>query len=142
MILYLDASALVKLLVEEDGTDEALELWDDASVRLTSLLSYAECRAALAAAARSGRLSRAGARAARSLLDDHWGELTLVHVDDGLVRMAGELVEDHALRGYDAVHLASALAAGEGGAIVLGTWDRDLGVAALAAGLLVAPSIG
>src|SRR6201999_2901363 len=48
-----------------------------------------------------------------------------------LARAAGELAERHALRGYDAVHLASALAIEDEG-LVVATWDRDLATAALA----------
>ncbi len=36
-------------------------------------------------------------------------ELTTISVDAALARAAGELAERRALRGYDAVHLASAL---------------------------------
>ena len=40
------------------------------------------------------------------------GELLLVGIDGLLARQAGELAEQLGLRGYDAVHLASALALG------------------------------
>ena len=55
----------------------------------------------------------------------------------GLVRLP-ERPRSRALRGYDAVHLASALALGPGDTI-LATWDRDLCNAAVDAGLAVAP---
>jgi len=42
------------------------------------------------------------------------------------------------MRGYDAVHLATALALGDDTLLV--TWDADLGRAALGSGCAVAPA--
>lgn len=66
--------------------------------------------------------------------------MALLGVDEALARRAGELAFEHALRGYDAVHLASALALGAAETILV-TWDRDLSSAAVAAGIAVAPAI-
>ncbi len=139
MIAYLDTSALVKLFVHEPGTEEALRLWDAATLRTTAILAYAECRAALAAAVRAHRLTAPGLRTARRLLNDHWDELAHIGVGERMVRAAGELAESQALRGYDAIHLAAAVAAGEGGTLVFVTWDRVLADAAARVGLPVAP---
>lgn len=67
-------------------------------------------------------------------------ELVIVGVDEALAHRAGELADERALRGYDALHLASALALGPGDTI-LATWDRDLSNAAVDAGLPVAPAL-
>ena len=139
MIAYLDTSALVKLFVHEAGTEEALGIWDAATLRTTSILAYAECRAALAAAVRAHRLTAAGLRTARRLLNEHWDELAHIGVDERMVKAAGDLAESQALRGYDAIHLAAALAAGDGGTLVFVTWDRALTDAAARVGLPVAP---
>jgi len=53
----------------------------------------------------------------------------VIGLDATLARAAGELAERHALRGYDAVHLASAIAI-EDPDLVMATWDRDLAAAA------------
>jgi len=66
-------------------------------------------------------------------------ELVVIGLDDTLARAAGDLAERHALRGYDAVHLASALAIGDPG-LVIATWDRDLASAALAQTHTVVPA--
>jgi uncharacterized protein len=58
-------------------------------------------------------------------------------VDAQLARDAGDLAERFALRGYDAVHLASALSAG--GPVTLVTWDGDLRSAAEQNGCAIAP---
>ena len=73
-------------------------------------------------------------------LDELNAELLIVGVDGALARRAGDLADERALRGYDAVHLASALALGSGETILV-TWDDDLSAAATAEGLAVAPSL-
>jgi predicted nucleic acid-binding protein len=55
-------------------------------------------------------------------------------VDAALARESGELAERLGLRGYDAVHLASALALGDG-EVALITWDLELRSAAENLGL-------
>jgi hypothetical protein len=67
------------------------------------------------------------------------GELSLIGIDAQLAHEAGRLAEKFALRGYDAVHLASALAAGE--AITLVSWDEDLRRAAAHNGCALAPPV-
>jgi predicted nucleic acid-binding protein len=67
-------------------------------------------------------------------------ELVIIGVDEALAQRAGELADERALRGYDAVHLASALALGAGETILV-TWDRDLSNAAVGAGVAVAPAL-
>ncbi len=67
-------------------------------------------------------------------------ELMIIGVEEALARRAGELADERGLRGYDAVHLASALALGPDETI-LATWDRDLSNAAAGAGLAVAPAL-
>ncbi len=63
----------------------------------------------------------------------------MVGVDAALARQAGELAEKLGLRGYDAVHLASALALG--GDTTLVTWDADLARAGADVGCSVAPAL-
>ncbi len=123
-------------MLDERGSDLAGRLWDDARRVVSSRIAYAEGRAALALARRSGRLPR-GYQDARTSFDNAYDELEAVDVSDEIVRHAGDLAERHALRGYDAVHLASALATGDDAVVV--TWDDDLGLAARAEGLSIVP---
>ena len=139
LIAYFDTSALIKLLVVEPGTEVAEELWDGASERVASCVVYAEARAALAAAARDRRLSARQLRNVVGGLGEACGAMQLVGVDAELAELAGELAEHHALRGYDAVHLATALEI-ETSELVIATWDSDLARAALAVGRTVVPT--
>ncbi len=135
MICYFDTSALVKLWLRETDTDLVDDLWRAATVRCTTILAYAECRAALAAAARERRLTPSAARTTRSIFEGHWNELATIPVDEALVRAAGDLAESHHLRGSDAVHLSSALDVAAGGTIIFATWDVPLRLAAHKVGL-------
>jgi predicted nucleic acid-binding protein len=135
----LDTSALIKLIVVEDGSDVAAELWASYPAA-SSVLAYPEARAALSAARRATRLTARAHDRAVAELGALNAELVIVGVDEALARRAGELADERALRGYDAVHLASALALGLGETILV-TWDRDLSDAAVGAGLAVAPGL-
>jgi predicted nucleic acid-binding protein len=134
LILYLETSALVKLFVQEDHSEFAREAVNAAERRATSRITYAEARAALAAALRNRRLSSREHQMARQDLDELFGTLTIVEVSDERVQEAGDLAERYALRGYDAVHLASALAL-DPDEVSIATWDTDLVRAAPETGL-------
>ena len=45
----------------------------------------------------------------RSQFESDWKNFLSIHVNSEIVRMAGDLAEKHGLRGFDAVHLASAV---------------------------------
>jgi predicted nucleic acid-binding protein len=138
-LVYFDSSALVKLVVEEAGTDLAADLWDGCDAALASRLAYPEVRAALAAACRNHDLDEAGLATAEQAWEDYWSATRPVELTQAVERNAGHLAPRHALRGADAVHLASALALGDA-ELIVAVWDRRLHAGALAAGLRVAPA--
>lgn len=108
MIAYFDTSALVPLLVQEVGSERANLIWGDADRIVGVRFVYAEGRAALAVASRTGRISRAALRGAVQGLEHLYEQMDMVEISDAIVRRAGALAESHSLRGYDAVHLAAA----------------------------------
>jgi uncharacterized protein len=108
LILYLDTSALVKLYAEEGGTNLVRHAVRDSDLIATSLISYAETRSALARKSGSREISRATFTRCKSEFERDWLRLHRLPVDWPLVRLAGELAEQHALRALDAVHLATA----------------------------------
>lgn len=125
----------MKLVLREEGSRVAEELWQASERVVTSGLTYPEARAALSAAIRAGRVRGRGRARARSSLELAWESLGVIDLDGPIGTRAGALAETHRLRGSDAVQLASAMALGG----VLATWDRDLSRAAREAGLAVAP---
>jgi hypothetical protein len=62
-----------------------------------------------------------------------------VELTAAVERHAGRLARSHALRGADAVHLASALAIGDPD-LIIAVWDRRLHTGAATAGLHIAPA--
>lgn len=114
-------------------------MWNRAEVVASSHLIYPEARAAVAAAQRSGRIDTRTLRAAVRTIDELYRDLDVIGVDDALARTAGELAEHHALRGYNAVHLAAAIAIHDPD-LVVATWDRDLAAAALAKNRTIVPA--
>ena len=138
-LIYFDSSALVKLLVQEEGSDLAAELWDGCDAALASRLAYPEVCAALAAACRNRDLSHEDLDAAERAWEQYWASVRPVELTAAVERQAGQLARTHALRGADAVHLASALALADPD-LVLAAWDRRLHAGAAAAGLNVTPA--
>jgi len=137
VIAYFDTSALIPLLVDERGSERACRLWDVADNVVAVRLIYAEARAALAQATRLGRLSATDLDATIDALDGLYANLDLLEIDERLVRRAGELAQHHALRGYDAVHLAAAERIRDDTTVMV-AGDRDLCTAARTLGMAVA----
>lgn len=108
MIGYLDTSAFVPLLIDERTSNACRRFWDDADVVVSSRLLYVEAAAALAQARRIRRLSQGTHVRARRRLDQMWSEMDVIEVDEQTVARAAELAQRLSLRGYDAVHCASA----------------------------------
>jgi predicted nucleic acid-binding protein len=109
VILYLDTSSLVKLYVEETASADVQGLVGSAEVTGTSLIAYAEARAAFARRFRGNAFSDRDYNRLRSRFDSDWKNFLSIQVTREIVRMAGEMAEKHGLRGFDAIHLASAL---------------------------------
>lgn len=136
---YLDASAIVKILLREGEAETARWLWHSAERRTTSVVAYVEARAAIAAAARDGRLGSGAAEARRVELDRRWRQCQPVALDDRLLQLAGSIADDEGLRALDAIHLATALYIADARTLFV-TWDRRLAGAASRLGLAVAPA--
>lgn len=141
MILYLDASALVKRYVAEVGSDEVTEIVGNATLIATSILTQAETVAAFAKAIRVKALEAGEAEAALQLFRAEWSDVIRVQATELIVGRAASLAWEHGLRGYDAVHLASALAwqAGLQESVIFATYDRYLWTTSNTVGLMCFP---
>jgi predicted nucleic acid-binding protein len=141
VIVYVDASALVKRYVAERGSRETGELSAKADVIATSLITRAEVAAALAKAVRLGIVEPENGRKAQRAFAREWPDIAKVPVTEAIVSRAEALAWDFALRGYDAVQLASALTWQEaiGTEITLATFDRQLWEAGKKAGIRIWP---
>lgn len=136
-VVYFDSSAFVKLIVEEDGSALAAALWDGCDAAVSSPLAYPEVRAALAAAGRARRIEPADQEHAEAAWEGYWAATRTVELTEPVTLHAGELASQHALRGADAVHLASLLAV-SATQTLFAVWDQRLRAAAQTAGVQVA----
>jgi predicted nucleic acid-binding protein len=137
MILYLDASSLVKAFLDEPGSDD-VEGWVDAAEAVaTSRVTYPEAAAALARRRANGTLTAKGIRLSLDDLEASWGRYLVVDLAE---RLAARLAAKYVLRGFDAVHLAAAVtlrdAVGSDG-LAFSSFDRRLAQAAAVEGLIV-----
>ena len=109
MIVYLDTSSLVKLYVEEDESSKVDALVKSSEVTATSLVAYAEARAAFARRFREKAFTKNDYIRLKQFFDKDWSCYLILSVTEDIVRLASDLAEKHALRGFDSIHLASAL---------------------------------
>jgi uncharacterized protein len=109
VITYVDTSSLLKLVIDEDGSERAELVWDGADALASAALVVVEGRAALAAARRGGRIDARQHRRARQEFTALVEELSIIEITEQLIAEAADLAEAEALRGYDAVHLAAAV---------------------------------
>ena len=142
MILYLDASALVKRYVIEPGSEEVTSLIDDAMYVGTANISHAEVVAALAKAVRVHVLALESASNCRRLFLRDWPSRIRIQITDFVIARAGRFAWEHGLRGYDAVQLAAATVWADalGERVVFAAFDRQLWHAAEQVGLTAYPT--
>ena len=141
MILYLDASAMVKRYVAEPGSAQVNEAISKAELAGTALISRAEIAAALAKAVRVDALTQEEALASLQVFREEWTDLVRVQVTEMVVARADAFAWEHGLRGYDAVHLAAASLWQDAMSerVTLSTFDRRLWMAAGRVGLALHP---
>jgi uncharacterized protein len=141
VILYADASLLVKLYLDEAGSESVIELLAQPLTTGTALITRAEVAAALAKAVRLGALARTDAAQSLNEFRSHWPTFLRLRLNEAVAAQADELAWEQGLRGYDAVHLATALT-WQGALdepLLLGTFDRQLWEAGQKVGVSVWP---
>lgn len=129
-MLYLDASALVKRYVAEDGSDDVLEAMNGASALSMCRVGFVETLRAV---------GRAGERRDIRRFETDWLSFDIVEIDRALTESAAQLALSHELRSLDALHLAAALAL-PAPDLTLATWDVRLHRAAGEQGLSTLPA--
>lgn len=135
MTLYLDTSAWVKLYVAEPGSVAVRTAVEEAELVGSHLVAYVELRAALGRKRRLREVSMAAMEAAEA----DWQRLHRLPLDYALVQRAGALTDHHALRGFDAIHLAAAESLQQALRVLIrfACFDMQLTAAARALGMKV-----
>ncbi len=114
---YLDSSALVKRYADEPGSTwiRQITVPPSQSTILIAEVTLAEVAAALAAKCRApgGITHQQRDRALSRFLQDCDDSFLVLPVDRLVIDRAVELTQNHRLRGYDAIQLATALVTSE-----------------------------
>lgn len=132
-LVYADASALVKLLVEEpESAALDAELADTTSLASSELVLAEVARAVRR---RGVELQPAHAAALADAADGLLAAVDLVPLDRPMLLAAGELVGAH-LRTLDAIHVVAALSLGDAVAAFV-TYDERQAASARSHGLVV-----
>lgn len=141
MILYIDTSALVKRHIHEVGSDAVITWMREAQKIGMNVITRAEAAATFARASRVSVLSRPTAERLLDEFRQYWPQYIRLRLTERTVARADELAWEYGLRGYDAVHLASAILWQEAlqEPVTLVTYDRQLWEAARQVGLRVLP---
>jgi predicted nucleic acid-binding protein len=115
MVYYLDTSALIKRYVTEAGSHWLVGLVNATynPLLFTSRLTMVEARSVLARRKREASITAQDhTDALAAFAEDCLTHYRFIEFDLAIVDLAGELLERHPLRAYDAVQLASALRIG------------------------------
>lgn len=137
MILYLDTSALLKLYIQEEGSERVVDLVQHADFVATCRIAYAEARSAIARRTRHGDLSEEMHQRLVKGLDEEWSLFVVLDFDE---KHAGALAARHLLRGFDAIHLSAAshlLSQKDPPDLWFCSFDEKLNVAAAAEGCVL-----
>lgn len=128
MILYLDASALVKRYIQENFSEEVNAWIDAADMVVTSLITRVEVAAAIARAGRMKLITAAETLAALHQFRSEWESFHRLPINENTVVRGDYLAVEHNLWGYDATHLACALIWQEtlGMPVTLASFDSQL----------------
>lgn len=107
MILFADTSALVKLYIDEPGSEALAASAVLATTLAVSRITWVEMMSAFARRVREQPGAADGVSQARSHFIEDWPKLLVLDVTQPVAVRAGEYAEAFSLRAYDSVQLAS-----------------------------------
>ena len=108
-MIYLDTSALVKRFVAEVGSDRVGRLIVEEASVATAKIAYPEIYSGLTRKRREKDLSRSDYELACRQFEMDWEAYIRVDLSDEILNISRDLIQRYPLRGFDAVHLASAV---------------------------------
>ncbi|MHB1253786.1 MAG: type II toxin-antitoxin system VapC family toxin [Candidatus Humimicrobiaceae bacterium] len=133
MISYFDTSAIVKLYIHETGSEEVREIFDLSDILATSNIAYVETISVFTRINNEKKLSDSDYKNIISNFKKDWEDLFVLKIDNTIIKTAGQFIESYKIKGYDSVHLASAVIFGQriNKIINFCCWDKKLNEAAL-----------
>jgi len=108
VILFCDTSALIKLYISEEYSEQLKAEVEKAGSVAVCRVSWAEAHAALCRRAREVKEDAPLIEQAKAALARDWPSYVVLEVNQSLVELAGEYADTFALRGYDSIQLAAA----------------------------------
>ena len=141
-VYYLDASAWVKRYVRERGSEWIQDLFGQRPLLAYASLGFIEVLATLSRKRRAVEIVDSRFEIAIRQLERDWRGFVEVYLHTDVLSIAADVARRYALRGADAVHLASALRVRERlqsahDAVLIVTADQELKAAARALGITV-----
>lgn len=111
----MDTSALIKRFVAERGSTSVARLTRPDAPVGTATIAYAETYAGLTRRHRDGDLSATDYENACEQFERDWSGYLRIRLDEDVLGTARLVIQRHALRRFDGIHLASALTLRAGG---------------------------
>jgi uncharacterized protein len=109
LILFCDTSALVKLYVQEDGSEVVMEQAEASETVAVCRIAWVEIMSAFARRAREVPQDAPALDRARRRFAADWPHCLTLELTQGVAELAGEYAEAFALRAYDSVQLAAVM---------------------------------
>ena len=110
MRVYFDSSALAKRYIDETGTADVLAWCERASELALSVIAVPELISAFCRLQREGRLTDAQYLLIKRALMLDIADALICDTTPQVLQHAVKALENHTLRGMDAIHLGAALA--------------------------------
>jgi uncharacterized protein len=133
MISYLDTSAIVKFYISEAYSQKVREILDLSDVLATSCIAYVETISAFTRINNESKLNVSDYKNVILNFKKDWEDLFILKIDDTIIKTAGRFIESYQIKGYDSIHLASAVMLSKriNQTINFCCWDKKLNEAAL-----------
>jgi len=114
MIYFIDTSAWIKFFIIEDGTQEIqdlilIESQSESNIFAASAVTYAEMHATFKRSLKGNRITEDQYNGAVAVFNEQWENVDIPEVNNLLIEESGKLAQKYALKGCDAIQLASAL---------------------------------
>lgn len=106
---YLDSSAIIKRFAKEKGSELVRRIIEEEGPIATAKIAYAEIHSGLARKKREKILAPAQYDRICRQFELDWLAYVRLELTDEVLSIARELIRRYPLRGFDAIHLASAL---------------------------------
>ncbi|MBE7563903.1 type II toxin-antitoxin system VapC family toxin [Acidithiobacillus sp. HP-6] len=110
MRVYFDSSAFAKRYIDETGTVDVLAWCERASELALSVIAVPEVISAFCRLQREGRLTDAQYQIIKRALMLDIADALICDTTPQVLQHAVKVLENHTLRGMDAIHLGAALA--------------------------------